>query len=65
MNTGAFHDFSIFTPFHVNLPNASTEIAEWTIGVSLRSQGNIKVWRSYLPRDCVNTMVKQGWDRST
>jgi hypothetical protein len=64
-NTGAFHSFSISTEFHVNLTDASTEMAEWTIGVrSLRSQGNIKVW-PYLPHDCVHTMIKVGWDRTT
>jgi hypothetical protein len=51
MDIGAFHSFSIFTPFHVNLPDASTRLAEWTIGVrSLHSQGNIQMWSSYLPR---------------
>jgi hypothetical protein len=66
MNIGAFHGFSIFTPFHVNLPDASTQMAEWTMGIrSLHSQGNIKVWSSYLPRECVNTMIKLGGDRTT
>ena len=30
-----------------------------------RSVNNIKLWRSYLPTDCVNTMVNMGWDHST
>jgi hypothetical protein len=25
----------------------------------------IAVWRSYLPEDCVATMIKMGWHRST
>jgi len=32
---------------------------------SARSAENIEVWRSYLPQDCVETMIKMGWDRGT
>jgi hypothetical protein len=65
MITAASQTFSIFAPFHMNIPDAATEMAEWTIGVrSLRSQGNLRLWNSYLPRDCVNTMIKMGWDKT-
>jgi hypothetical protein len=30
-----------------------------------RSQQNIAEWSSYLPADCVNTMISMGWDVST
>jgi hypothetical protein len=30
-----------------------------------RSEVNICVWRSYLPNECVETMVKMGWAEST
>jgi hypothetical protein len=30
-----------------------------------RSIDNISVWKSYLPMDCVNTMISMGWDYST
>jgi hypothetical protein len=30
-----------------------------------RSQQNIDEWSSYLPADCVNTMISMGWDVST
>jgi hypothetical protein len=30
-----------------------------------RSAKNILIWQSYLPRDCVESMVNMGWDRST
>jgi|HubBroStandDraft_2_1064218.scaffolds.fasta_scaffold1288312_1 hypothetical protein len=26
---------------------------------------NIRVWRRYLPRDCVTAMIKDGWQWST
>jgi hypothetical protein len=30
-----------------------------------RSAYNISVWNGYLPVDCVDTMIKMGWDYST
>jgi len=30
-----------------------------------RSMRNILYWRSFLPEDCVLTMIKMGWDRTT
>jgi hypothetical protein len=30
-----------------------------------RSVYNISVWRSYLPVDCVNTMIRMDWHYST
>jgi hypothetical protein len=30
-----------------------------------RSKKNIAEWSSYLPADCVNTMISMGWDVST
>jgi hypothetical protein len=30
-----------------------------------RSVYNISVWRSYLPLDCVDAMIRMGWNYST
>ena len=30
-----------------------------------RSEANILQWMSYLPEDCVRTMIEMGWDVST
>ena len=30
-----------------------------------RSAKNIQQWNSYLPADCVRTMVRMGWDYTT
>jgi hypothetical protein len=30
-----------------------------------RSARNISVWQSYLPPDCVQSMINMGWDHST
>jgi hypothetical protein len=29
------------------------------------SAKNISLWKSYLPRDCVESMISMGWDHST
>ena len=30
-----------------------------------RSDSNVIQWMSYLPEDCINTMIAMGWDVST
>jgi hypothetical protein len=30
-----------------------------------RSTRNILQWESYLPKACIKTMIKMGWDRNT
>ena len=30
-----------------------------------RSESNILRWMSYLPEDCIRTMIQMGWDVST
>jgi hypothetical protein len=53
----------IFAVPHVHLSDYATEVTKRTIRVeSVRSVGNIRLWNSYLPYDCVNTMIKMGWD---
>lgn len=29
-----------------------------------RSAANISAWQSYLPQDCIDAMIKMGWDHS-
>jgi len=59
MKTAASPAFSIFAPLPANLPDAATEVAEWTIGVgSLRPQANDRLWNSYLPEDRVTTTTE-------
>jgi hypothetical protein len=33
--------------------------------VAARSKENVSQWISYLPRACINAMVKMGWDKTT
>jgi hypothetical protein len=30
-----------------------------------RRSKNVLIWQSYLPHDCVESMVNMGWDHST
>lgn len=32
---------------------------------SRRAQANVESWRSYLPADCVDTMIRMGWHHTT
>jgi hypothetical protein len=32
---------------------------------SARSEKNILQWVAYLPRNCVKTMIRMGWDKTT
>jgi hypothetical protein len=56
----------IFAVPHVYLSENTKVFAKRTIGVnSMRSAGNIRLWKLYLPEDCINTMIEMGWDRTT
>jgi hypothetical protein len=57
-------DDSIFAPYLSSSSDASTEIPERAADVE-RSERNVRLWRSYLPTDCVNTMIRMGWDETT
>lgn len=35
-----------------------------TAAVMARAALNVSEWLTYLPQDCVDAMVRQGWDRS-
>src|SRR5579864_9224654 len=36
-----------------------------TYAEHMHSEANVRLWSSYLPADCVNTMIAMGWDLST
>jgi hypothetical protein len=55
-------DTSIFAPYFYS--NTSAEITEWPADFE-RSERNIRLWRSYLPPECVETMINMGWDKTT
>jgi len=41
----------------IDLPATDAEIT--------RSERNIRQWMSYLPKTCVDTMIRMGWDKTT
>jgi hypothetical protein len=41
-------------------PEESVEVSQ-----ANHSRDNIARWSTYLPADCIRTMVDMGWDRST
>ncbi len=66
MNTDAWPATAIFAALHVRSLDSDTGSERTTFRVnSMRSLGNIRRWRSYLPEDCVDTMIKMGWDQTT
>jgi hypothetical protein len=67
MNTDAWPATAIFAALNVRSLDSNTGSRERTTFRinSMRSVGNIRLWRSYLPEDCVNTMIKMGWDQTT
>jgi hypothetical protein len=57
-------DASIFTPHLSPISDALTEITERPTDIE-RSERNIRLWSSYLPPECVETMIRMGWDKTT
>jgi hypothetical protein len=62
MNTRTYPQTRILTRGANNIAEFTAQRA--TRG-SVRSAGNIQLWQSYLPENCVNTMIKMGWDQTT
>jgi hypothetical protein len=67
MNADAWPRVAIFAALHAyNLETEAERRERTRFRVnSMRSVGNIRLWRTYLPEACVNMMIKMGWDRTT
>jgi hypothetical protein len=46
-------------------PDAASSIDARAADEVRRSENNILAWMSYLPEDCIRTMIAMGWDVST
>jgi len=48
-------------------PSGAAAPNSWEIDAdnAARSKKNISQWRSYLPEDCVDAMIRMGWDVTT
>jgi hypothetical protein len=65
MNTGIFPQPRM-PRLQGHVSNAGAEIAgKPGTADSPRAVGNVQLWDSYLPADCVSTMVRMGWDKTT
>ena len=65
MNTGTFPQPQM-PRLQGRVSNVGTEIAgKPSIADCTRAVGNVSLWDSYLPADCVSTMVRMGWDKTT
>jgi hypothetical protein len=63
-------DIQVPQPVFVEFPIESSDTAS-PIDVRVndadvvRSENNILQWMSYLPEDCIKTMIEMGWDVTT
>jgi hypothetical protein len=65
MNFDTSPRLPIFAVPHVHPSENATEIAQRMKTIdSVRAAENVRLWNSYLPEDCVNTMIKMGWHRT-
>jgi hypothetical protein len=55
--------------FFVEIPVDTNAAAPVDAGINyadlVRSENNILKWMSYLPEDCIRTMIAMGWDVTT
>jgi hypothetical protein len=54
-----------FVEMPTDLLDPSLLVGERTGDEPARSETNILQWMSYLPEDCIKTMIEMGWDTST
>ena len=66
MNTGAQMQQDAGAEFLLEPSSIAAGIgAPANAAASARSEKNILQWASYLPRNCVETMIRMGWDKTT
>jgi hypothetical protein len=46
-------------------PGTNSNLSDQVPKSMSRSQRNIREWKTYLPENCVATMIAMGWDVST
>ena len=66
MNTAAQVQQQVAVEFKPDSMDAASPIdARVNLEDLMRSENNILIWMSYLPEDCVRTMIVMGWDVTT
>jgi hypothetical protein len=55
--------------FSADVPTKSSDVASLINPQAnadvIRAENNVLQWMSYLPEDCVKTMIEMGWDDTT
>jgi hypothetical protein len=64
MNTYTQVQQNVFIDLLEDLPANSSLDAQSEADVA-RSERNILQWMEYLPEDCIETMIRMGWDVTT
>jgi hypothetical protein len=54
----------VFVDLPPELPTTSSIDAQSDADVA-RSEKNVLEWMTYLPEDCIRTMIQMGWDVTT
>jgi len=57
---------TVFMMFPHKSPDAEAAVETESMAAQIaRSEENILQWMSYLPQDCVTSMIEMGWDITT
>jgi hypothetical protein len=66
METYTLVPLRIFEELFGEPSDAAAPVEAWTTDPEVaRSEENILQWMSYLPEDCIRTMIDMGWDVTT
>ena len=49
----------------IRFPQARANPEDDSNALTARSEKNVREWMSYLPQDCIESMIRMGWDLST
>jgi|HubBroStandDraft_1064217.scaffolds.fasta_scaffold731626_2 hypothetical protein len=55
----------IADPNEVRIPVSPADPDAEQSALIARSERNVREWMSYLPQDCIESMIRMGWDLST
>jgi hypothetical protein len=56
---------NVDAPLHENASDGKPRRHPDDDALAMRAALNVQRWKSYLPDDCVRTMIEMGWDRTT
>jgi hypothetical protein len=65
METDTRQPVEVFVDLQTESSDAAAPVEVVNGAVAARSEENILQWKSYLPADCVKTMIDMGWHVTT